>query len=319
MQGGIPKPKPISMYCSAFATAPQVAELDVDDDDNDDEDIVLSIDAFTEPRRRRRTSKRARTCANTTPSQNDSTVKNAAHGTKQNNCPVFDTYMGEESGAKLVVVESHRDKTNLEAHNESAAASLCQARAVLSTRVNEGKIAAVLRRYAKEQSERGERNTCRRQEKQRQDSERLRKQAEEARLKAARIAAPVQFKVRSGQKDQIKMRTRRSDRLRKRLAPFCKNFDLNPHFLCGPHPVFSVFLVCSGIAVAVFALTILVEWGLLEKYDIVMRNNSTLTRLVINLFLQLLTFLFITSCGVQFFELLGDPGQTLRSETFQIT
>ncbi|CDF36684.1 unnamed protein product [Chondrus crispus] len=67
------------------------------------------------------------------------------------------------------------------------------------------------------------------------------------------------------------------------------------------------------------AYCILVEWGLLEKYDIVMRNNSTLTRLLINLFLQLLTFLFITSCGVQFFELLGDPGQTLRSETFQIT
>lgn len=67
------------------------------------------------------------------------------------------------------------------------------------------------------------------------------------------------------------------------------------------------------------AYCILMEWGILEKHDIVMRNNSTLTRLLINLFLQLLTFLFITSCGVQFFELLGDPGQALRSETFQIT
>lgn len=67
------------------------------------------------------------------------------------------------------------------------------------------------------------------------------------------------------------------------------------------------------------AYCILVEWGLLEKHDIVMRNNSTLVRLLINLFLQLLTFLFVTSCGVQFFELLGDPGQALRSETFQIT
>lgn len=67
------------------------------------------------------------------------------------------------------------------------------------------------------------------------------------------------------------------------------------------------------------AYCILVEWSLLEKHDIVMRNNSLLMRLLINLFLQLLTFLFITSCGVQFFELLGDPGQALRSETFQIT
>lgn len=67
------------------------------------------------------------------------------------------------------------------------------------------------------------------------------------------------------------------------------------------------------------AYCILVEWEVLEKHDIVMRNNSTLARLLINLFLQLLTFLFITSCGVQFFELLGDPIQVLRSETFQIT
>lgn len=67
------------------------------------------------------------------------------------------------------------------------------------------------------------------------------------------------------------------------------------------------------------AYCILVEWGALEKHDIVLRNYSTMSRLLINLFLQLLTFLFITSCGVQFFELLGDPGQALRSETFQIT
>lgn len=67
------------------------------------------------------------------------------------------------------------------------------------------------------------------------------------------------------------------------------------------------------------AYCILVEWGTLEKHDIVLRNYSTMSRLLINLFLQLLTFLFVTSCGVQFFELLGDPGQALRSETFQIT
>lgn len=67
------------------------------------------------------------------------------------------------------------------------------------------------------------------------------------------------------------------------------------------------------------AYCILVEWGALEKHDIVLRNYSTMSRLLINLFLQLLTFLFVTSCGVQFFELLGDPGQALRSETFEIT
>lgn len=67
------------------------------------------------------------------------------------------------------------------------------------------------------------------------------------------------------------------------------------------------------------AFCILVEWSVLERHDIVLRNNSTLPRLLINLLLQMITFVFITSCGVQFFELLGDPGQTLRSETFQIT
>lgn len=67
------------------------------------------------------------------------------------------------------------------------------------------------------------------------------------------------------------------------------------------------------------AYCILMEWGTLEKHDIVLRNYSTMSRLLVNLFLQLLTFLFVTSCGVQFFELLGDPGQALRSETFEIT
>lgn len=67
------------------------------------------------------------------------------------------------------------------------------------------------------------------------------------------------------------------------------------------------------------AYCILTEWVTLEKHDIVLRNYSTMSRLLINLFMQLLTFLFVTSCGVQFFELLGDPGKALRSETFQIT
>lgn len=67
------------------------------------------------------------------------------------------------------------------------------------------------------------------------------------------------------------------------------------------------------------AYCILMQWATLEKHDIVMRNSSALPRLLTNLFLQLLTFLFVTSCGVQFFELLGDPVQALRTETFQIT
>ena len=182
MQYGIPKP--ISMYSSAFATAPQVTDLDAnDDDDEDEDDIALNLDTFTKPRRRGRPSKRARTRANTTPSQNHTTAKNAAHGTKQKKCPVFDIYMGEEGGAK-VVVESHSDETNMEAHDKSVAASLAQARAVLATQANEEKIAADVQRHAKEQSEHAE-CSRRRQEKQQQESERVRKQAEEARLKTA--------------------------------------------------------------------------------------------------------------------------------------
>lgn len=64
---------------------------------------------------------------------------------------------------------------------------------------------------------------------------------------------------------------------------------------------------------------VLMEWALLEKYDIVLLNYPTLARLLVNLVLQLLVFLFITSCGIQQFELLGDPGERLASETFQIT
>ncbi|CDF37220.1 unnamed protein product [Chondrus crispus] len=221
MQGGIPKP--ISMYSSAFATAPQVTDLDADDDDDDDDDIALNLDAFTKPRRRGRPSKRARTSANTTASQKQATAKNAAHGTKQKNRSVFDISSGEESD-EVVVVESHNDETNMDAHDKSVAASLAQARAVLATQANEEKIAADVQRLAKEQSERVERSRC--QEKQRQESERVRKQAEEARLKAAQTAAPVQLKVRSGQ-NQIKMRIRRSDPVLKMLGPFCKKFDLN--------------------------------------------------------------------------------------------
>lgn len=68
------------------------------------------------------------------------------------------------------------------------------------------------------------------------------------------------------------------------------------------------------------AYSILIEWAVLEKHDIVLRNCAAVWRLSLNLFFQLVTFLYVTSCGVQFFELLGElPFQSLRSETFQIT
>lgn len=68
------------------------------------------------------------------------------------------------------------------------------------------------------------------------------------------------------------------------------------------------------------AYSVLIEWSLLEKHDYVLQNHSALMRLCYNLFIQLLCFLFITSCGVQFFELLGElPFQALRLETYQIT
>lgn len=64
---------------------------------------------------------------------------------------------------------------------------------------------------------------------------------------------------------------------------------------------------------------VLSEWALLEKHDVVLLNYPFLARLLVNLVLQLLAFLFITSCGIQQFELLGDPGEKLASETFQVT
>lgn len=68
------------------------------------------------------------------------------------------------------------------------------------------------------------------------------------------------------------------------------------------------------------AYSVLVEWSLLEKHDIVLQNHSALMRLCYNMFIQIVCFLYVTSCGVQFFELLGElPFQALRSETYQIT
>lgn len=68
------------------------------------------------------------------------------------------------------------------------------------------------------------------------------------------------------------------------------------------------------------AYSVLVEWTLLEKHDIVLQNHSALMRLCYNMFIQIACFLYVTSCGVQFFELLGElPVEALRSETYQIT
>lgn len=67
------------------------------------------------------------------------------------------------------------------------------------------------------------------------------------------------------------------------------------------------------------AYCVLMEWSILEKHDIVLYNYSSLARLLVNLVLQMITFVFVTSCGVQLFELLGDPSGQLGSETFQIT
>lgn len=68
------------------------------------------------------------------------------------------------------------------------------------------------------------------------------------------------------------------------------------------------------------AYSVLVEWSLLEKHDIVLQNLSALMRLCYNMFFQLVCFLYITSCGVQFFELLGElPFHALKTETYQIT
>eukprot|EP00171_Calliarthron_tuberculosum_P021292 IDg21292t1 len=66
------------------------------------------------------------------------------------------------------------------------------------------------------------------------------------------------------------------------------------------------------------AYSILTLWYILEQHEIVLRNANSLTRLYANISLELATFVFITACGVHFFELLGDPG-TVAQKMFQIT
>lgn len=66
------------------------------------------------------------------------------------------------------------------------------------------------------------------------------------------------------------------------------------------------------------AYSILSLWYTLEQHHIVLRNATSLTRLYFSISLELATFVFITACGVHFFELLGDPGD-IGDKTFQIT
>lgn len=66
------------------------------------------------------------------------------------------------------------------------------------------------------------------------------------------------------------------------------------------------------------AYSILTRWYILEQHEIVLRNANALTRLYANISLELATFVFITACGVHFFELLGDPG-TVAEKMFRIT
>lgn len=66
------------------------------------------------------------------------------------------------------------------------------------------------------------------------------------------------------------------------------------------------------------AYSILTLWYILEQHEIVLRNANSLTRLYANISLEMATFVFITACGVHFFELLGDPG-TVAQKMFQIT
>ena len=67
------------------------------------------------------------------------------------------------------------------------------------------------------------------------------------------------------------------------------------------------------------AYCILVDWHQLGKHDLVMKNRTPLNRLLVNLCFQFLTFLYVTSCGVQLFETMGDWSQDLKSETFTWT
>lgn len=108
-------------------------------------------------------------------------------------------------------------------------------------------------------------------------------------------------------------------------------------FIYSPNPmyyVFSVWMLIECLSIPSLMLSrggqwlnfnflqaycVLVEWSRMEKHDIVMYNYSTLYRLLVNVVFQICTFVFITSCGVQFFEILGDPGSELRTETFQVT
>jgi len=67
------------------------------------------------------------------------------------------------------------------------------------------------------------------------------------------------------------------------------------------------------------AYSILTLWYNLAQHEIVLKNATQLNRLYTSMSLELATFVYVTACGVHFFELLGDPGQAIRNNTFYIT
>lgn len=212
LQGGVAKP--ISMYSMNLAKNPGVISSDDEDDDDD-----VAVVVVPQKRRRGRPTKRGRGAAQT------GTARTAAapaepQKPRKEKTSVFEISSGEEDDAVIEVTP--RDTfVDVDHQDQTAAASLAKARALLANQANEEQIAAEAEELARVESNRAER--LREEERQREEAE---KKREEAKAKAAANAKPIQLKVRSGT-NLIKMRIRSSDPLIKMLGPFCKKFGLD--------------------------------------------------------------------------------------------
>lgn len=117
------------------------------------------------------------------------------------------------------------------------------------------------------------------------------------------------------------------------VAVLCLIYD----FIYDPHPLVflfqpRVFVECLTIPSLLLAdnklwlnlnflqaYSILTIWYNLEKHEIVLKNADHFVRFFAPMSLELATFVFITACGVHFFELLGDPGDYIAEKMFYIT
>eukprot|EP00170_Pyropia_yezoensis_P002948 contig_12380_g2955 len=100
------------------------------------------------------------------------------------------------------------------------------------------------------------------------------------------------------------------------------HFLLTPTLLCDLASIPSL-LFASGELWLNFsflqAVAALRQYHALQRHRLVAVPGRTIHRVLLDTGLQLLVFIFTATCGLQFFELLGDPGAEMRSEQFELT